>query len=61
MGVRAGGAFLACEMPAEEPPVDLRLSAPVTVAAVSGGILVVFLTFTASTFRLVLLLQRRLD
>jgi EmrB/QacA subfamily drug resistance transporter len=54
-------AFIACELLAEEPLVDLRVYANVTFAAVSGVILLFFMTFAASTFLLVILLQRLLE
>jgi MFS transporter, DHA2 family, multidrug resistance protein len=60
----AGGAFvtfIACELLAQEPLVDLRLYANVTFAAVSGIIVLFFMTFAASTFLLVILMQRLLD
>jgi MFS transporter, DHA2 family, multidrug resistance protein len=53
--------FIACELLAKEPLVDLRVYTNVTFAAVSGIILLFFMTFTASTFLLVILLQRLLE
>lgn len=53
--------FIACELLAEEPLVDLRVYTNVTFAAVSGVILLFFMTFTASTFLLVILIQRLLE
>jgi EmrB/QacA subfamily drug resistance transporter len=50
--------FIACELLAEEPLVDLRVYTNVTFAAVSVIILVFFMTFTASTFLQVILMQR---
>jgi DHA2 family multidrug resistance protein len=54
-------AFLACELLVKEPLVDLRVYTNVTFAAVSGIILLFFMAFTASTFVLVILLQRLLE
>jgi DHA2 family multidrug resistance protein len=53
--------FIARELLAEEPLVDLRLYTNMTFAAVSGVILLFFITFSASTFLLVILMQRLLD
>jgi len=53
--------FMACELLAKEPLVDLWVYTNVTFAAVSGVILLFFMTFTASTFLLVILLQRLLE
>jgi DHA2 family multidrug resistance protein len=54
-------SFIACELLAQEPLVDLRIYTNVTFAAVSGIILLFFMTFSASTFLLVILMQRLLD
>jgi DHA2 family multidrug resistance protein len=54
-------SFIACEVLAEEPLVDLRVYTNVTFAAVSGIVLLFFMTFTASTFLLVILMQRLLE
>jgi MFS transporter, DHA2 family, multidrug resistance protein len=54
-------AFIACELLANEPLVDLRVYTNVTFAAVSAILLLFFMTFTASTFLLVILLQRLLE
>jgi MFS transporter, DHA2 family, multidrug resistance protein len=54
-------SFMVCELVVKEPLVDLRVYTNVTFAAVSGIILLFFMTFTASTFLLVILLQRLLD
>jgi MFS transporter, DHA2 family, multidrug resistance protein len=54
-------SFIACELLAQEPLVDLRVYTNVTFAAVSGIILLFFMTFTASTFLLVILMQRLLE
>jgi DHA2 family multidrug resistance protein len=53
--------FIACELLAQEPLVDLRVYANLTFAAVSGVILLFFMTFTASTFLVVILVQRLLE
>ncbi|MGH8063932.1 MAG: DHA2 family efflux MFS transporter permease subunit [Candidatus Entotheonellia bacterium] len=53
--------FIACELLAKEPLVDLRLYTNVTFAAVSGVMLLFFMNFTASTFLLVILMQRLLE
>jgi DHA2 family multidrug resistance protein len=60
----AGGAFvafIACELLTKEPLVDLRVYTNVTFAAVSGVIVLFFMTFAGSTFLLVILMQRLLD
>lgn len=54
-------SFIVCELLAKEPLVDLRVYANVTFAAVSAVILVFFMTFTASTFLVVILVQRLLE
>jgi MFS transporter, DHA2 family, multidrug resistance protein len=62
--VVAGAAlvsFIARELLAKEPLVDLRVYANVTFAAISAIILLFFMTFTASTFLLVILMQRLLE
>ncbi len=53
--------FIACELLAEYPLVDLRVYANMTFSAVSVVILMFFMTFTASTFMQVILLQRLLE
>jgi MFS transporter, DHA2 family, multidrug resistance protein len=54
-------SFIACELLTQEPLVDLRVYTNVTFAAVSGVILLFFMTFSASTFLMVILMQRLLD
>jgi DHA2 family multidrug resistance protein len=54
-------SFIACEVRAKEPLVDLRVYTNVTFAAVSGIIILFFMTFAASTFLLVILMQRLLE
>jgi EmrB/QacA subfamily drug resistance transporter len=54
-------SFIACELLAKEPLVDLRIYTNVTFAAVSGVMLLFFMNFTAGTFLLVILLQRLLE
>jgi EmrB/QacA subfamily drug resistance transporter len=54
-------SFIACELLAKEPLVDLRVYTNVTFAAVSGVMLLFFMNFTAGTFLLVILLQRLLE
>jgi hypothetical protein len=54
-------SFIACELLAKEPLVDLRVYANMTFAAVSGIIVLFFMTFAASTFLLVILMQRLLE
>jgi MFS transporter, DHA2 family, multidrug resistance protein len=54
-------SFIACELLAKEPLVDLRVYANITFAAVSGIIVLFFMTFAASTFLLVILMQRLLE
>jgi MFS transporter, DHA2 family, multidrug resistance protein len=53
--------FIACELLAKEPLVDLRVYTNRTFAAVSGIIVLFFMTFAASTFLLVILMQRLLE
>jgi DHA2 family multidrug resistance protein len=53
--------FIACELLAEHPLVDLRVYTSMTFAAVSVLILMFFMTFTASTFMQVILMQRLLE
>jgi MFS family permease len=53
--------FIARELLVKEPLVDLRVYANMTFAAVSAVMLLFFMTFTASTFLLVILVQRLLD
>jgi DHA2 family multidrug resistance protein len=54
-------SFIACELLAKEPLVDLRVYTNRTFAAVSGIIVLFFMTFAASTFLLVILMQRLLE
>ena len=51
-------SFIACELLVKEPLVDLRVYTNRTFAAVSGIIVLFFMTFAASTFLLVILMQR---
>ena len=53
--------FIARELLAEHPLVDLRLYTNMTFSAVSVLILMFFMVFTASTFMQVILMQRLLD
>jgi DHA2 family multidrug resistance protein len=53
--------FIACELLAEHPLVDLRVYANVSFSAASVVILMFFMIFTASTFMQVILMQRLLD
>jgi DHA2 family multidrug resistance protein len=53
--------FIACELLTEHPLVDLRVYSSMTFAVVSVVILLFFMTFTASTFMQVILMQRLLD
>jgi DHA2 family multidrug resistance protein len=53
--------FIACELRAEHPLVDLRVYTSITFSAVSVVILMFFMAFTASTFMQVILMQRLLD
>jgi MFS transporter, DHA2 family, multidrug resistance protein len=53
--------FIICELRAEHPLVDLRLYTNRTFSAVSVVILMFFMSFTASTFMQVILMQRLLD
>src|SRR5207247_7363116 len=53
--------FIACELLAEHPLVDLRLYTNMTFSAVSVVTLMFFMVFTASTFMQVILIQRLLD
>jgi MFS transporter, DHA2 family, multidrug resistance protein len=54
-------SFIACELLAKEPLVDLRIYTNMTFTAVSGIVLLFFMTFAASTFLLVILMQRLLE
>jgi DHA2 family multidrug resistance protein len=54
-------SFIACELLVKEPLVDLRVYTNRTFAAVSGIIVLFFMTFAASTFLLVILMQRLLE
>jgi DHA2 family multidrug resistance protein len=54
-------SFIACELLVKEPLVDLRVYANRTFAAVSGIIVLFFMAFAASTFLLVVLMQRLLE
>ncbi len=54
-------SFIIHELLAKEPLVDLRVYANVTFTAVSGVMLLFFMTFTASTFLVVILVQRLLE
>ena len=53
--------FIARELLAEHPLVDLRLYTNMTFSAVSVVILLFFMNFTASTFMQVILMQRLLE
>jgi DHA2 family multidrug resistance protein len=53
--------FIACELWAEHPLVDLRVYNNMTFSAVSVLILMFFMSFTASTFMQLILMQRLLD
>jgi DHA2 family multidrug resistance protein len=53
--------FLARELFSADPLIDLRLYSNRTFAAVSGLMLLFFMTFTGSTFLQVILVQRLLD
>jgi MFS transporter, DHA2 family, multidrug resistance protein len=57
----AFASFIACELLVKEPLVDLRIYTNMTFAAVSGIILLFFMAFAASTFALVILLQRLME
>lgn len=54
-------SFIVRELLAKEPLVDVRVYASVTFTAVSGVMLLFFITFAASTFLVVILVQRLLE